>query len=119
MLYFNTSLPRFACPRPLCRIHPRTKNQPIINLFESEEKENVSALRNFVHPLKYPEKLSLRSGKMICRYENYDKKGCFKHRDPFKLGGVGCQLDHDECHKCAEVGHRAWDCPHLDCKRLR
>jgi hypothetical protein len=72
-----------------------------------------------VHPLKYPEKLSLRSGLMICRYENYDPKGCFKHRDPFNLGGERCALDHQECHQCGEEGHRARECTKATSRRLR
>ncbi|GMI45347.1 hypothetical protein TrCOL_g9833 [Triparma columacea] len=103
----------------LCRTHPRVKNQPTVDIYSTEEKENVCSVRHFVHPLKYPEKLSLRSGRMICRYENYDLKGCFKHRDPFNLGGGTCELDHEECHACGELGHRARECKHEESRRLR
>lgn len=107
--FVETSLtPRIIVVKSLklCRLHPRTRNRPTVNIYETEETSCVHAVRNFVHPLKYPEKLSLRSGKMICRYENYDAKGCFKYRDPFKLGGEGCDLDHEECHQCGRSEER-------------
>ena len=56
-----------------------------------------------LHPLQAPLVYSPCDTKQpICRYHNYDPKGCKK--------ASNCPLDHDHCHLCLRKGHRAIDC---------
>jgi SAM-dependent methyltransferase len=56
------------------------------------------------HPLRAPLVVSPKDGKTpICRYHNYHKQGCCK--------GDRCELDHEHCHACQQLGHIAKDCP--------
>jgi SAM-dependent methyltransferase len=57
------------------------------------------------HPLRAPLVMSPKDdGKTpICRYHNYHKRGCSK--------GDRCELDHEHCHACQQLGHSAKDCP--------
>lgn len=66
------------------------------------------AKKKKIHPLNQPERTY--NGQFICRYENYDPRGCFRFHDPAGRG-VGCDLVHDVCHACLLPGHLALNCP--------
>jgi SAM-dependent methyltransferase len=58
------------------------------------------------HPLRAPLVLSPKDGLTpICRYHNYHKDGCSKEDR--------CELDHNHCHACQQLGHIATHCPTL------
>ena len=61
-----------------------------------------------LHPLKAPRR-DTPEGVAICRFHNYDKRGCFKFNDP-SCSGESCPYDHALCHICLKDGHRALDC---------
>jgi SAM-dependent methyltransferase len=61
-----------------------------------------------LHPLKAPLRKSA-SGVAICRFHNYDIRGCRKYID-MTCSGETCPYDHDTCHQCLERGHIALDC---------
>lgn len=57
--------------------------------------------RGIVHPLKQPKRFT-KEGVEICRYYNYQE--CLKRESG------ECDRDHDHCHCCGELGHRAVEC---------
>jgi len=71
------------------------------------------------HPLKQPARCVEIDGeqKYICRYENYDPRGCIKYRDG-RDGGLKCDLIHTVCHACLEEGHIALECTNLNAQSL-
>ncbi|CAB9501301.1 expressed unknown protein [Seminavis robusta] len=65
--------------------------------------ESVNTTKLPRHPLQAPLVMSpLDATKPVCRYHNYDPKGCKK--------AANCPLDHEHCHLCLEKGHRAVNC---------
>lgn len=61
------------------------------------------------YPLKYPERRvdapgTPEHGAEMCRFHNYAADGCLR----FAAGR--CDLNHERCHWCGEVGHRAFAC---------
>lgn len=65
------------------------------------------------HPLRMPTRLN-QDGVVICRYHNYDEeKGCLRYRDTNNYGNT-CEFDHETCHSCLKIGHRAFECPQKD-----
>ena len=61
-----------------------------------------------LHPLKAPLR-NTPEGIAICRFHNYDERGCFKFIDP-SCTGESCPYDHVLCHICLKKGHRALEC---------
>ena len=61
-----------------------------------------------LHPLKAPLR-NTPEGLAICRFHNYDERGCFKFIDP-SCTGESCPYDHVLCHICLKKGHRALEC---------
>ena len=74
-------------------------------------KKNVAAncpLTNY--PVRYV-CLSNEERKEICRFYNYDERGCLRsikaeHNPNLK----GCDMDHSHCHRCGCKGHKAFEC---------
>ena len=61
------------------------------------------------YPLKYPERRvdapgTPEHGREMCRFHNYAADGCLRR------AAGRCRLDHERCHWCGEVGHRAFAC---------
>lgn len=68
--------------------------------------ENKTKRQMPKHPLRAPLVLSPKDHQTpICRYYNYHKQGCLK--------GDDCDLDHEHCHACQQLGHTAKECPTL------
>lgn len=64
------------------------------------------------HPLQAPmRRRSEGYEHPICRYHNYIKDGCKRHKN-----GKQCVLDHDYCHMCLKEGHVALQCPSRETK---
>ena len=89
-------------------------NIPTTSEEEKEEtkKEVVAVVGKLkikaLHPLKAPLRKNA-NGVAICRFHNYDKRGCRKYID-MKCSGETCPYDHDTCHMCLEIGHIALNC---------
>ena len=81
-------------------------NAAILDRKKSSETDGVVYKRKY-HPLKAPLKMN-PDGISICRYHNYDIKGCRKFIDPTFKGR--CPYDHEYCHACLRKGHRALEC---------
>ena len=73
----------------------------------SSETDDGDVYKRKYHPLKAPLKMN-PDGISICRYHNYDTKGCRKFIDPTFKGP--CPYDHEYCHACLRKGHRALEC---------
>jgi hypothetical protein len=70
---------------------------------QEKQKEQTKCTNLPRHSLKAPLVYSpLDASKPICRYHNYDLQGCKR--------GTKCQYDHEHCHCCLQVGHRAVEC---------
>jgi len=61
-----------------------------------------------LHPLKAPLRKNDK-GVAICRFHNYDQRGCRKFID-MTCSGETCPYDHEHCHMCLELGHIALHC---------
>jgi hypothetical protein len=71
--------------------------------FQEKKKEQNNRSKLPRHSLQAPLVYSpLDASKPICRYHNYDPKGCKR--------GENCQYDHEHCHFCLRKGHRAVEC---------
>jgi hypothetical protein len=108
-----------AQPREDTRIVQRLQQLVAGRLAKRRPARSDPAKRRLPHPLKMPLRLN-DVGVAICRYHNYDaKRGCLRLKpdlpDQTESGGGGkcqqvCPLDHQHCHACSALGHRALEC---------
>ena len=71
--------------------------------FRKKQTELNTGSKRPRHPLQAPLVYSpLDASKPICRYHNYDPEGCKR--------GTSCQYDHEHCHLCLRLDHRALNC---------
>ena len=61
-----------------------------------------------LHPLKAPLRTT-NDGTPICRFHNYDPRGCRKFIDA-TCSGETCPYDHTVCHICLQKDHIALNC---------
>ncbi len=69
--------------------------------------DGAGGRRKLKHPMKAPRRRT-SSGQDICRFHNYST--C-KNFEDLEERGTTCPLDHDHCHVCGLLGHRAVTCP--------
>jgi hypothetical protein len=76
-------------------------------------KNNVASncpLTNY--PARYIQfSLDTDERKEICRFYNYDERGCLRSiKAKLNPRLKGCEMCHEHCHRCGFEGHRAFEC---------
>ena len=74
----------------------------------TESKEETPVKIKTLHPLKAPLRKN-KEGIPICRFHNYDPRGCRKFLDACGSGET-CPFDHERCHICLQEDHIALNC---------
>jgi hypothetical protein len=80
----------------------------VVNDENDNNNNNNSQLKQkplYKHPLQAPQVFD-NTDTSICRYHNYHKDGCLRHKDHNKT----CPYNHTTCHACLVPGHRALEC---------
>lgn len=83
-----------------------------IELETTAHPQTTKGNKRFLHPLKYPLRLS-PACVPICRYYNYSECKRRKTDRPSPSddsASKDCEFDHSHCHNCGEKGHRAVHC---------
>ncbi|KAL7458907.1 hypothetical protein ACHAWC_011014 [Mediolabrus comicus] len=92
--------------------HAIIKSHITGDLIRRLNKKNVAAkcpLTNY--PIRYVCSSNAEERKEICRFYNYDERGCLRSTKAERNPNLkGCDMDHTHCHRCGCEGHKAYEC---------
>jgi hypothetical protein len=92
--------------------HAIIKSHITGDLIRRLNKKNVAAkcpLTNY--PVRYVCSSNADERKEICRFYNYDERGCLRSIKAERNPNLkGCDMDHAHCHRCGYEGHKAFEC---------
>ena len=92
--------------------HAIIKSHITGDLIRRLNKKNVAAkcpLTNY--PIRYVCSSNTEERKEICRFYNYDERGCLRSIKAERNPNLkGCDMDHTHCHRCGYEDHKAYEC---------
>jgi hypothetical protein len=92
--------------------HAIIKSHITGDLIRRLNKKNVAAkcpLTNY--PIRYVCSSNDEERKEICRFYNYDERGCLRSIKAERNPNLkGCDMDHTHCHRCGYEDHKAYEC---------